>query len=213
MVQLENPYAHTRPQTRTLLSIPVLFLLGYLVSRHAGFLFAYQYTITVLATILVSYCFDREIISGRRLFGKDFVDLSRISLFVYPILLAVALVLFSKYLVRTPVYHLHFSSMGAQGKAELFMLMIIVAVPATEILFRGYLQYVMMHIFGGITGSIIAGLVYAGFFVVLSKNIWLLLIAAAMSGLLSYLYYRHKSVSATVIAHEILALALFIFHF
>ena len=213
MVKLENPYAHLRPQAKTLLSVPALFVLGYLASRQTGFLFAYQYTITVLATILVSYYFDREIISGRRIFGKDFVDFSRISLFVYPVLLSAALVLVAKFLVRAPVYHLHFTSMGALSTAELFVLMIVVTVPATEILFRGYMQHVMMHIFGGITGSVISGIVYAGFFIVLSKNYWLLLIAAAMSGLFSYLYYRHKSVAATVIAHEILVMTMFIFHF
>ncbi|MBP7582932.1 MAG: CPBP family intramembrane metalloprotease [Spirochaetes bacterium] len=213
MVQMDNQYAFLRPHARTLLIVPLLYLLGYFMARHSGFVFSYQYTIAVVASILASFMFDREIISSNRLLGKNFPDFNRISLFIYPVLLAAALILVSKYAARAPVYYLHFSSMDGMPRSELFVLMIVVAVPATEILFRGYLQHVMMHIFGSVSGSVLAGLTYAGFFLVLTRNIWLLLTAAAIAGLLSFLYYRHQSVVSTIIAHVILVLALFIFRF
>jgi len=211
MVNLGNPYDRARPSS--LLAIPILYGAAYLVSRYTGFLFAYQYTLSILLTILMSYYFDRGMISRQRIVGGEFPHLGRISIFAYPALLAAALTTVPRLLSRQPVYYLHFSSMDTIPRTELFVLTAVVAVPATELLFRGFIQRVLMDIFGKIPGMILSVIVYGGFFLLLSGNMYLAVIALTTGTLFTYIYYIERSVIAPIISHEIIVLAMFIFRF
>ncbi len=196
-----------------LLSIPLLVGTAYAVSRYTGFLFAYQYTISIAAAFLTAYYFDREILSRWRITGKNEFFVTGISTFILPILLSIALVLVSGKLFREPFMYLHFSSMGNMNRSELLVLMLIVAIPLTEILFRGHIQFVLMNIVGKVAGSAITVIIYAGFFYVLTMNLQVFSTAAVIGALLSFLYYRRQSVTETIAAHLIITLAMFIFHF
>ncbi len=211
MVDLGNPYDRARPSS--LLTVPVLFGAAYLVSRYTGFLFIYQYTLSILMTILLSYFTDREMISRRRIFGGEFSDIRNISIFLYPALLAAALTAVRHLFPRTPVLYRYFTSGGAVLRGELFVLMMVVAVPAAELLFRGVFQRIFMDLFGKVSGSIASAAAYGIFFFLLSGNALLASIAAAIGALLSYIYYRERTVIATIIGHEIIVLAMFIFRF
>ncbi len=212
-MKLENPYAFTRPSFKMLLSVPVLYGSAWAVSRYTGFLFAYQYAISIAAAFLAAYYLDREIISRWRITGKNEFFIAGISTFLLPVVLSIALILLSGKLFREPLLYLHFSSMGHVNRSELLVLMLVVAIPLTEILFRGHIQFALMNIMGKAAGSVITVIIYAGFFFVLSNNLQVLVTAASIGALLSFLYYRRQSVTETIAAHLIITLAMFIFHF
>lgn len=213
MVKLENPYAFNRPRPSHYFTVVALFIFGYLIKKFSTFLFAYQFSLPVLLVLLMGYIMDRSILSKRMLVGGEFPDLGRIYYFLSPLLLSAGFIAITRLLHIPPHYFLHFSAQATVPRWELAVLLMLIAVPASEVVFRGYFQYLYAHLFGKKAALVASTITYVMFFLLLTKNIYVLGYAAVMGTLFSYISLRESSILPTIIAHEICIIALLVCKF
>jgi membrane protease YdiL (CAAX protease family) len=213
MVNLENPYAFNRPRPSHYATIAILFIAAYLVRRIHSFAFIYEFTLPILMVLLIAYVLDRTVLSKKTLIGGEFPELGRIYFFVFPILMAAAFSVMPRIFKTAPMYYAHFSSAGSAHRGELFVLMLLIYVPATEIIFRSYFQHLYSHLFGKHAGPVISAITYPLYFLLFTKNAFVIGYAAAMGALFSYISYRESSILPCIIAHTIIVIALFVFRF
>ncbi len=213
MVRLDNPYSFNHPQPFQYLMIPALFLIAYIIKKYASFPFVYQFALPIMLILLLSYIFDRTVLSKKMLIGGEFPELGHIYFFIVPVVLSAILISIPRVFHIPPHYFMHFSSQGIMHRGELFVLMALVAIPATEIIFRGFFQFLYSHLFGKKAGLAASVITYILFFLLLTNNVFVISYAAAMSVLFSYISFREGSILPSIIAHEIILLAMFIFKF
>ena len=185
-----------------MLSIPVLFLFGYLAQRYSGFTYVYQYAISVVLTIFISLLFDKDIVSLGRLSSRSGHPVERISVFL-------SIYFIITYAFRTSLLYPAFSSHGRISGYELFPLMFIIVVPMTEIFFRGFLQRNLSGLMGEKAGFILSAVVFA-FFAWFSGSKLLIAVYFVLGLYLGYLYYKYQSVFLTIINHALVILFMFI---
>ncbi len=213
MVRLDNPYSFNRPRMFQYLAIAALFLVAYIIKKYASFHFVYQFVLPIMLILLLSYIFDRTMLSKKMFIGGEFPELGHIYFFSVPAVLSAFLISVPRLLHIPPHYFMHFSSQGNMQGGELFVLMVVVAVPAAEIVFRGYFQFLYSHLFGKKAGLAASVITYILFFLLLTNNVFVISYAAVMGVLFSYISFREGSILPSVIAHEIILLAMFIFKF
>lgn len=213
MVRLDNPYSFNRPRPLHYLTVAALFLIAYMIKKYASFPFAYQFALPIMLIFLLAYIFDRTVLSKKMIIGGEFPELGRIYFFIIPLILTILFMLAEKIFRLPPAYYLHFSSNDSLHRGELFALMVIVAIPAAEIVFRGYFQFLLSHLFGKKAGFAASVITYVLFFLLLTNNSLVICYTALMGMLFSYISYRESSILPSIIAHEIILLAMFVFKF
>ncbi|HPJ39538.1 MAG TPA: CPBP family glutamic-type intramembrane protease [Spirochaetota bacterium] len=206
---ITNQYAFNKPPARILLSIPVLFLFGYLAQRYSGFSYVYQYAISVVLTIFISLLFDKDIVSLRRIASRSGHPVERISVFLFPVIVVLCVYFLITYAFRTSLMYPAFSSHGRISGYELFPLMFLIVVPMTEIFFRGFLQRNLSGIIGEKAGFILTAIVFAGF-AWFSGSKLLIAVYLVLGLYLGYLYYKYQSVFLTIINHALVILFMFV---
>ena len=192
-----------------MLSIPVLFLFGYLAQQYSGFTYVYQYAISVVMTILISLLFDKDIVSISRIASRSGHPVERISVFLFPVVIVLSIYFIITYAFRTSLLYPAFSSHGRISGYELFPLMFLIVVPMTEIFFRGFLQRNLSGLMGDKAGFILSALVFA-FFAWFSGSKLLIAVYFILGLYLGYLYYKYQSVFLTIINHAVVILFMFI---
>ncbi len=213
MVRLDNPYAFNRPRPIHFSTIIILFVIAYLFKKFTIFIFAYQFTIPIMLVLLIGYIFDRSILSKNMFASGEFPAPGRIYFFIVPILLSALFVSVTKFFNLTPHYYLLFSAQESMNRGELFVLLIVIAIPATEIVFRGHFQFLYSHLFGKKAALVASIITYVLFLFLFTNNVLVMSYATAMGILFSYISYRESSILPSIIAHEIIVLVLFIFRF
>lgn len=206
---ITNQYAFNKPPARIFLSIPVLFLIGYLALRYSGFPYVYQYAISVVLTIGISLLFDKDIISINRIVSRSGHPVERLSVFLFPVVMVLGIYFIITYAFHTSLLYPAFSGHGRVSSLELFPLMIIIVVPMSEIFFRGFLQRNLSGLIGEKAGYIISALVFA-FFAYYSGSKLIIAVYFFLGLYLGYLYYKYHSVFLTMINHAVVVLFMFI---
>ena len=212
-MDLSNPYGFSKPPARILLCVPLLIFFMWLLHRYSGFYFAYQYALAVVLTLLAGMYFDKNVISRNRLSGPRSIPVDRISIFISPIAVTLILLVGISYIWKTSVFYPLYSSQGGLARLELFPLLVIVVVPMTEILFRGFFQFNITYMMGKNAGLVITTTLNAAVFYFAVMNFVGFVAIIALSGYLSYLYFKYESVMLTILSHEVLIMSVLIFRF
>lgn len=213
MVRLDNPYSFYRPRAAHYFLMLVIFLLASVLKKFSPFSFVYQFTIPIALTLFMAYFFDTNILSKKSILGGEFAELGRIYFYIAPIIFAISFKALKTIFSLQPHYFLHFSANGRIPLLELVILLMVITIPVTEILFRGFFQLLCTHLFGKKLGIIINVVLYVLFFLALTNNVMVIFYSALMGSLFSYIAHRESSILPSIIAHEIMALFLFILKF
>lgn len=213
MVRLDNPYSFNRPRPFQYFLIAGLFIIAYIIKKTTSFYFIYQFSLPIMLVLLMGYISDKSILSKKMLIGGEFPELGHIYFIIAPTIISALFVFITRLFNIEPHYFFQFSSQGVMHQGELFVLMALVFVPAAEIIFRGYFQFIYSHLFGKKAGIAASVITYLLFFLLLTNNVFVICYAAVMGVLLSYIAFRENSVLPAIIGHEIIILAMILFKF
>jgi membrane protease YdiL (CAAX protease family) len=212
MVNLQNPYSIQKPPLKLFISVPFLYLAGYLLSKYTNIYFIYQFSISVLLSVVIAIFFDKDILSSDRFFSDKFLQLDMIFVLLTPVAAAGGLYLVSRHLAGYPLLHTVFSSGSKIPNPELFVMMTAVFVPVTEIFFRGFLQFNLMRLTGDIAGSVIAALIFGVFFMFAGVH-WLTPVCIGLGLYSSFIYCKYRSVITNIIINVIIIILMFAIRF
>lgn len=195
-----------------LLVIPVLYLAHHLLLKFTGFTYLYIYAISLLATILFSLLFDKNLLSSKRIITEDIFRLDVIKIFLTPLFFSLALYLVNKFLLKYPLIYILYSSNHRVHGPEFVVVYLLIILPITEILFRGFFQFNLSIMIGEKSGYILASLIQTMFFIFLG-NYWLVAEYLIISLYLGFFYYKYRSIVINVLIQGILAVFMLIFPF
>ncbi len=165
MVKLDNPYPVPKPPLIIFIPVILLYLAGYLCFRYSLFAFPYQYALTVLTLILVSFLFDRDLLTSERIFNfKYSFHKKKIIVLGSAGVLILLLWVSSGFLFKRPVLYDFYCGTTPLSAVELGLLLVFVVGPFEEIFFRAYLQKHMGDLLGKAGGYAAASLLYGLFF-------------------------------------------------
>lgn len=212
MVNLENTYPSPRPPLAKFTPLAIAYIAGYFCFRYEMFTFIYQYSLCIMVPALISYLYDRNLLTRKRIFEFKVPTKKRLILPASIAGFIFLMVLISKIILHKELLYQFYSAGSSIQPLELSILLLIIIAPFEEIFFRGYLQHNLQNLAGNTFGPIIASLLYAVFFAFTNSG-WLFIVFLLKGLCLCYLYVKCNSVFINGLIHAFFMLLLVIFKF